>query len=161
MPGWETHTGATWDGLRFFSNSFQLPIGSTFSRARPGLCFISSFWGAGGVCHAVWAAPSHSAEDHLSPSLKPRCSGVPPGVRKQGCRGRGYCLPGGCCSLGAGAQAWAWASDRPGCFLDLAWLPVASATLGSLVTKLLEPQFPQVRWAGRADGGTCHGLGLE
>ena len=44
MPGWETHTGATWDGLRFFSNSFQLPIGSAFSQARPGLCFISSFW---------------------------------------------------------------------------------------------------------------------
>lgn len=36
-------------------------------------------------------------------------------------------------------------------FFDLAWLPVASMTLGSLLTSHLEPQFHQVRWAGQAD----------
>lgn len=46
-------------------------------------------------------------------------------------------------------------------FLDLAWLPVASATLGSLLALgILESQFPQVRWAGRANGGTCREPGL-
>lgn len=44
MPGWRMHTGATWDGLHFFSNSSLLPIGSVFFQARAGLCFMSSFW---------------------------------------------------------------------------------------------------------------------
>ena len=44
MPGWRMHTGATWDGLHFFSNSSLLPIGFIFFQARARLCFISSFW---------------------------------------------------------------------------------------------------------------------
>lgn len=46
-------------------------------------------------------------------------------------------------------------------FLDLAWLPFASVTLGSLLTNFLEPQFPQVRGSLQADGGVCCGLGLD
>ena len=112
--------------------------------------------------------------------------GAGPGVQKLG-GGRSYgwreiCLPGRVLEPGGGRMSlwvphpggvalrcWSLGVSRTWglfCFVllfvfDLAWLPVASVTLGSLLTSYLEPQFYQVRWAGPADGGNGCGLGLE
>lgn len=63
MPGWRMHTGATWDGLHFFSNSSLLPIGSIFfqARAEAVLYLIILVWPVktwGGGCAMLFRQPS-------------------------------------------------------------------------------------------------------
>lgn len=92
-------------------------------------------------------------------------------VSRSGSAGAGWQgLVGSLRSVGVTQKPWAWAFDTPvfSFFLNLIpnvivtpgffllWVAASClCDLGQLLPSLLEPQFPQVRWAGQANLGSC------